>query len=327
MLRPPNFSPIFAVKFIHMAKINHKYPLKITLAALLIVLAVVFGVYGAGIYQIYHFNSKMEIPDGPDNLILTIHPDSAGFVHDAVDCAVTIDMGSRHSFITAETLARLKGLGYDAQEQQTLLYTTDQSGHYRIYTRKVVMPVKFLTDSVGTDTVTFNHVELLISNREEGNLLGMDFLEKFVLAHDKHTGAISLLRAVPDSAAFVTDLNGHDSAIGDLFGYSRRVYVSLMVNDETPENYYLDTGRGMRSCALVQPKKNISKATTPVRRDSISGMMIQDNCRVQIGDRMRFAQVTYSDSLHTDEYSINPFTALNRSVILDLPQKKLYYAH
>lgn len=309
-----------------MAKNTQTYPLRVTLAALFVVLAVIIGVYGAGIYQIYHFNSKMEIPEGDDNLIVRLQPDEKGFVYDAFGCPVTIDMGSRHSFITPETLAYLKGLGYDAQEQQTLLYTTDQSGHYRIYTRKVVMPVKFLTDSTATDTIAFRHVELLISNREEGNLLGMDFLERFVIAHNKETGAISLMRSVPTDVAFVSDLNGHDSAIGDLFGYSRRVYLSLVVNDEAPQNYYLDTGRGMSSCALVQPKKNISKATTPVRLDTLTGMMTQENCRVQIGDRMRFARVTYSDSLHTDDYSINPFTALNRNVVLDLPDKKLYYA-
>lgn len=299
--------------------------MRVTLAAIFIVLAVILGVYGAGVYQIYHFNDKMEIPDGKDNCIVRFAPDENGMVYTAHGAPYTIDMGSRHSFISPKTLDRLKAEGVNAEEQQTLLYTIDQSGHYRIYTRKVVMPMYFFADTASTDVVTFNNVELLISDRVDGNVLGMDFLEKFVIERDKDAETVSLLRHVPDNYIFVCDLNGHDSAIGDLFGYSRRIYIPLKVNDEEYQNYYFDTGREIRSCMLVQPLKDISKATTPVRIDSVTGMATQENCRVQIGDRMRFAKVTYADTLHTDKYSINPFRAFNRSVVMDLPAKKLYY--
>ena len=308
-----------------MTKQTHKYPLRVTLAAIFIVLAVILGVYGAGIYQIYHFNGNMEIPDGDDNRIVRFLPDEKGLIYTAKGIPYTLDMGSRHSFITPETLKHLKDEGADAEEQQTLLYTIDQSGHYRIYTRKVVMPMYFFADTASTDIVTINNVEMLISDREEGNVLGMDFLEKFVISRNKDTELISLLRHVPDNYDFVCNLNGHDSAIGDLFGYSRRVYIPLKVNDEDIQNYYLDTGRGIRTCMLVQPLKDIAKATSPVRIDSVTGLATQENCRVQIGDRMRFAKVTYADTLHTDKYSINPFLVFNRSIVLDLPAKKLYY--
>ena len=76
---------------------------------------------------------------------------------------------------------------------------------------------------------------------------------------------------------------------------------------------------------IVQPLKDINKATSPVRIDSVTGLSVQENCRVQIGDRMRFAKVTYADTLHTDKYSVNPFRMFNRSIVLDIPGKKLYY--
>lgn len=283
------------------------------------------GVYAAGIYQIFHFNGNMEIPAGEDNLIVRFKPDEKGIIHSVNGAAVTIDMGSRHSFITPSTLERLKREGYETEEQQTLLFTTDVSGNYHIYTRKVVMPIYFYTDTASTDVVSFKNVELLIADREGSNVLGMDFLEKFVIERDKDDETVSLLRHVPKNYDFVCDLNGHDSAIGDLIGYSRRVYIPLKVNDEESQNYYLDTGRGISSCMIVQPLKDISKATSPVRIDSVTGLQTQENCRVQIGDRMRFAKVTYADSLHTDKYSINPFRVFNRSIVLDLPAKKLYY--
>lgn len=308
-----------------MKKGNKKYTLRTTLLSLLVIVAVLLGVYAAGIYQIYHFNSEMEIPEGTDNVIARFSPDDDGYIYDASGNRVTLDMGSRHSFISRKSLEKLKSEGYDAKEQQTLIYTTDQSGHYKIYTRKVVMPVCFYVDPDSDDTVTFDNVEILISDREDGNVLGMDFVEKFVVERDKDTGDISLLRDVPDQYTYVCDLNGHDSALGDIIGYSRRVYLTLQVNDDDPKNYYLDTGSGIRSCELVQPLKDISKATSKVVVDSVTGMATQNYCRVLIGNRMRFARVTYSDSLHTDEYSINPFKVFNRSVVLDLPNKKLYY--
>ena len=75
----------------------------------------------------------------------------------------------------------------------------------------------------------------------------------------------------------------------------------------------------------MQPLKNASKATSRVYTDSVSGLLTQDNCRVMIGNRMRFARVTYADSLHTDKYSINPFKVFNRSIVMDLPNHRLYY--
>ena len=308
-----------------MAKKRNKYPLRTLLLSAIVIVAVLLGVYAAGVYQIYHFNSEMVIPEGEDNLISTFLPDNDGHVFTTTGQAVTIDMGSRHCFITNETLERMKDDGYPLVEYPTLIYTTDQSGHYRIYTRKVVMPVNLFVRPDSDEVVTFNNVELLISDSKEGNILGMDFLERFVIERDIETGYISLLRNVPNDYTFVCDINSHDSTIGDIIGYSRRVYIPLQVNDEEPQNYYFDTGRGIRTCELVQPIRNVNRATSNVYVDSLTGLITQDNCRVVIGNRMRFARVTYSDSLHTDKYSINPFRVFNRSIVMDLPDRKLYY--
>lgn len=307
-----------------MTKNSKKYPVKTFVLSLLVILAVLVGVYAAGVYQIYHFNGEMTIPDGDDNVIVSVVPDEDGLVYTATGHGVTIDMGSRHCFISQKTLDQFKREGYPAIEYPTIIYTTDPSGRYRIYTRKVVMPVLFNSPD-STALVRFDNVELFISDESEGNVLGMDFLEKFVIERDFRSGRISFLRNVPDNYTFVCDINGHDSTIGDLIGYSRRVYIPLQVNDDDPQNYYFDTGRGIRSLELVQPLKNVKGATSKVYVDSITGLMTQDNCRVLVGNRMRFARVTYSDSLHTDRYSINPFRVFNRSIVMDLPNHKLYY--
>ncbi|MDE6146220.1 MAG: hypothetical protein K2O38_06280 [Muribaculaceae bacterium] len=307
-----------------MKKQNRK-TIRTFLLSLLVILAVLLGVYAAGIYQIVHFNSEMVIPDGDNNRLVTFRPDEQGLIYTTTGQPVTIDMGSRHCFITTATLTNFKRCGYPATEYPTLILTSDQSGHYRIYTRKVVMPIILFVHPDTTEIVRFENVELLISDKEEGNVIGMDFLERFVIERDVDTGEIALLRNVPQNYTYVCDINSRDSSIGDIIGYSRRMYIPLRVNDDEPQNYYMDTGRGIRSCELVQPVKNISKATSNVYADPETGMMTQDNCRVMIGNRMRFARVTYSDTLHTDQYSINPFKIFNRSIALDLPNRKLYY--
>ncbi len=308
-----------------MKKRTNRYSRKTYIISLLVILAAIGGIYAAGVYQIYHFNSEMVIPDTPGNEIVVFKQDHDGYIQTPSQQLVTLDMGSRHSFITPESLEALKEQGYDAKEQQTLIYTTDQSGHYHIYTRKVVMPVVLYARPDSSEIITFDNVELLISSRNEGNVLGMDFLERFVIEGNKETKTISLLREVPKNYDYVSDINGHDSTLGDLLGYSRRIYITLQVNDEAPQNYYFDTGRGIRSCQLVQPLKNANRATSKVYVDSVSGLMTQDFCRVLVGNRMRFARVTYSDSLHTDNYSINPFRVFNRSIVIDIPNRKLYY--
>lgn len=308
-----------------MIKARKKYPLRTLILSVFVIVAVLLGVYAAGVYQIYHFNSGMIIPEGDDNLIATFIPDKDGLLYTTIDQAVTVDMGSRHCYITTETLERLKSKGHPVTEYPTLIYTTGPAGKYHIYTRKVVLPVELYIHPDSDKVITFDNVELLIWDSKEGNILGMDFLERFVIERDTDTGYISLLRHVPDGYSYVCDINGHDSTIGDIIGYSRRVYIPLQVNDEAPQNYYFDTGRGIKSCELVQPLKNATRATTTVYVDSVTGLLTQDNCRVLVGDRMRFARVTYSDSLHTDKYSINPFRVFNRSIVMDLPHRKLYY--
>ncbi len=309
-----------------MLKERKKYSLRTFVLSVIVIAAVLLGVYAAGVYQIYNFNNEMTIPEGEDNLIASFIPDSEGHIRTASGQAVRLDMGSRHCYITTETLAKMKEAGYPLVEYPTLIYTTGPAGKYHIYTRKVVMPVSLNVHPDSDKVVTFNNVELLIWDSKDGNTLGMDFLESFIIERNVETGVISLLRKVPDDYTYVCDINGHDSTVGDIIGYSRRVYIPLQVNDEAPQNYYFDTGRGIRSCELVQPLKNATRATTKVYADSVTGLATQDNCRVLIGNRMRFARVTYSDSLHTDKYSINPFRIFNVSFVMDLPNRKLYYS-
>lgn len=293
--------------------------------SLLLLLAVVAGVYAAGVYQICRFNSHLDVPETGRNLLARFALDEQGNLYSPSGKVVTLDMGSRHTFINRKTLDEFKREGYPAFEVPTLIFTTDQNGHYRLYTRKVTMPM-LLTDPNAPDSILhLGNAELLIATDDHPNVIGMDTLEHFVVGRDADTGEISFYRNVPEGYSLVSELNGGDMTVAEMIGYNRRLYIPLQVNDDNAQNYYFDTGKTIRGLDLVQPLGNIERAKSPVVSDSASGLMVQPKCRVIVGQRVRFADVAYSDTLHTDKYSLNPFRLFTQSFVIDVPGKKLYY--
>lgn len=296
---------------------------KTLLLSVLTLVVVLLGVYASGVYQIVHFNKGMVVPETDSNLLAQITLNERGTFVSPSGKEVILDMGSRHSFLTQATLDELKREGYPAKEYPTLIFTTDHSGHYRLFTRKVVMPI--LLPGVDGKVLRLDNAEMLIADPTTGNIIGMDCLERFVVERSVDTGVISLYRTMPEGYRPVARLAGHDSKLGDILGYSRRVYLPLVVNDQPVENYYLDTGRGMLNHTLVQPYRNKEMATTKVFLDSISGLYKQREGRVMVGNRMKFTSVTYCDTLHTDDYSVNPFRMFNKnSIAMDLPNRMFY---
>lgn len=293
--------------------------------SILVLLGVLGAVYSAGVYQIYHFNSKMEVPDTGQNLIATFSLDEYGRIETPSGAKVYFDMGSRHCFIDYETLEHFRANGYPIQEVPTLIFTADHSGRYRLFTRKVVMPVGIKVTNRPDSVARFENVELLISNHENGNIVGMDFLERFCIEHDTNTGLVSFYHTAPDGYVTVDDLHSHDSMLSDLLGYSRRVYIPLSVNDQPQKNYFLDTGYSMRNIGLVQPEGDVKTATSPVVTDPETGLLTQAQCGVFIGNRYKVTTMVYCDTLHTDEYSLNPFVLFDRNFCLDIPNQKLLF--
>ncbi len=292
-------------------------------ASVMVLLAFVVGVYAAGVYQISHFNDKMLIPEGADNVLAQLDLNSRGTFRSPSGLEVAIDMGSRHSFITKDAVKHLESIGYPICKFPTLLLTHNYVGRYHVYTQKVSMPVRL----PGPDgDCRLENCEMLIEDNEAGNIIGMDLLRYFVLEHEAATNRVKLLRNVPDDYVFVSHISATDRPIVSLSGIKRRVYITLAVNDANPADYFFDTGPSMAGLQLIQPLSNAKQATSPVVPDSITGLMTQQECRVMVGNRMKFAPVAYCDTVHTDDYSINPFNFFYpNDIVLDLPRMQLLY--
>lgn len=296
----------------------------IVLSALFLAL-VLIGVYAAGVFQIYHINSRMKIPETGHNLVAELKLDEENMFATPSGQRVSFDMGSRHCFINESTLEHFKQVGYPIREVPTLAFTIDPNGHHRVFTRKVTMPMLLTAPNQPDSIIRIDDCELFIVDDSNENVLGMDFISRFVVGYKPSASTVSIYRSVPDGYVTVSEINSHDSNLGDMLGYSRRVYIPLEVNDEHANNYYFDTGANMSKISMIQPINDIRAATSEVRLDSASGLYYQDYCRVLIGNRLRYARVVYSDTIHTDYYSINPFRLFNQSVIIDIPGKRLMF--
>lgn len=289
----------------------------------MVLLLFVFGVYAAGVYQLSHFNDKMIVPEGTDNLLAEIDINSRGTFRSPSGLEVILDMGSRHSFITEEAVEHLRSIGYPIEVFPTLLCTQNYSGRYRVYTRKVSLPVRL---PAPRGECRLENCEMLIENNEAGNIIGMDLLRYFVVAHEAADNRVKLLRNVPEDYVFVSHLSATDKPLISLSGLKRRVYITLAVNDANPEDYFFDTGPSMVGLQLIQPLDNAKQATSPVAPDSVTGLMTQQECRVMVGNRMKFAPVAYCDTVHTDKYSINPFNFFTpNDIVIDFPRLQLLY--
>ena len=299
--------------------------LKIALCLAVLIPLAVIGVYSYGLYQIFHFNSQMQYPEPADGSpIVEFRLDSLNRITTLHGQQVMVDMGSRHCFISPQTVDALQAMGYPISRSRCLIWTTDPNGRRRFYTSRVVMPMAFAAPERG-DSVVIDGCELFVTPDDSGNLLGMDFLEKFAVEYDHDGHLLRLYSTAPSEYIPVLTLCSHDSRLGDVFGYSRRAYIPLAVNDNKRHNYYLDTGPAMDGLELVMPHDESIKAHSKLYLDPRTGLPTQAHCPVMLGNRMRLCKITFSDDLRADDYSINPFNAFDQDFVLDYPTHRLLF--
>lgn len=294
------------------------------LLSLLILAAVVVGVYSFGVWQVHRLNDKLFYPATKSGLIASFPLADDCTLVSISGQRVYFDMGSRHSFIRRDIKDQLKAEGYPMEEIPVLMYTTDCDGHYNLYTQKVRLNILFPNPEEPDSTYEVKNVELLVSDDPYDNLIGMDVLQHVVVEHINETDKIRLYHSLPEGYEEVCDIEVHESPLGHIISPSRRASIKLAVNDDEPRDYFFDTGGKMRAFELVQPTSKLHSATSTVRVDSTTGLAVQDHCRVSFGNRLRYCDVVYSDTLHTDDYSVNPLKLFNQDIVIDFPNQKLY---
>lgn len=299
---------------------SRKKTLRISLLLLAMVLG---GVYAYNIWQLSHLNSNPQFQEISGNLISRFKAGQTTSINPVSGNIVYFDLGSRHSFINRRSVERLDSMGFTPKYSPTCVYTTDADGHYHLFTRKVTTDITLPNPELPDSMFIIRNAELLLVDNDHPNVFGMDFLRNIVIERLWPEGIISFYKEVPEGYSPVCDITVHDSPLGNYIGSAGRASIRLAVNDEAPRDYFLDTGGNMRDIEVVQPKANMLSATSAVEIDSITGYYIQRRCRVSFGNRMRFSNVVYCDTLHTDEFSVNPLQLFDQDFVIDMRGRRL----
>lgn len=303
-------------------KINiRRKPLLIFLAAVFLLFVLC---YTYNTWQIRSLNANPQFDPSESNMIARFSLNDSCTIYSVGGQPVNFDMGSRHSFISKESLKQIIASGLPVKESSTLIYTKDSDGHFHWYTKKATLDVFLPNPELPDSAYYIRNVELLVSDAPGNNVFGMDLLKYMVIEHSCDTDELIIYRHVPnDGYVPVSDITLHDNMFGDFFGRTNRASVTLTVNDDKSREYFFDTGGKMRHYEIVQPEDCRTNATTAVIRDTVYDYWVQQDCRVSFGNRMRFSTVVYANNLHTDDYSANPLRLFDQDCIIDFPGRQL----
>lgn len=293
------------------------------LLSILLLLVVLGGVYVYSVWQLSNLNASPQYQQIKGNLISRFNAGYTSTISPVSGNVVNFDLGSRHSFINRKSAHRLDSLGWPAKFYPTLIYTVDVDGRYRLFTQKVVIDVTLPNPELPDSIYLIKNVELLVTDDRHPNVFGMDLLRDLVIEHLWPEGTVSLYKEVPQGYYPVCDITVHDSPLGNYVGSTGRASVKLAVNDEPEREFFFDTGGNMNGLEIVEPYSNRHSAMTKVEIDSVTGFPTQRRCRVNFGNRMRFSNVVYCDTLHTDEYSVNPLVLFDQDFVIDMKGRKL----
>lgn len=290
------------------------------LISLLTLLLVVVGVYGYSVWQLSRLNTSYRFMESKGNLIASFQVTPENSVVQPSGNTIFLDLGSRHSFISEDDALRLRALGYNVEFRNTLLLTTDWVGRYRLFTRIAHLDITLLNPDMPDSTFVIHDADLILLPKGNPTIMGMDLLSNFVIERVLPENIVNFYKQVPPGYTTVSRLKIY--TMGNT-GTTGRAAISLVVNDEDPHDYYLTTGTSMSRHELVQPYDNIHTATTKVTKDPQTGLYTQHQCRVNFGNRLRYSSVVYADTIHTDDYSINPLNFFDQDFVLDMPGRRL----
>jgi hypothetical protein len=164
---------------------------------------------------------------------------------------------------------------------------------------------------------------MFIADKNDDNILGMDFLERFCVDCKIPSQQISLYRYAPDNYVPIARIKAYGNSIADWLGYSKLYYCTLQVNDETPHNFYFDSGCRMQRVKMVQPTNDTLIAADRLSIGRTSGYPVQRHCRVRVGDRLKFCTVAYVDNIGQHDYLINPFRFFTQDFVIDFKHEQL----
>lgn len=249
------------------------------------------------------------------------------------------DTGADFSSITEDDLKRLDSLGYKVTESTYPIFGRDGKGDLRFETKRYTVELPLYQWDVNTDSIGNTTAKCLFSNsnllkgidfapsRTGFSVLGMDFIEKFIVEHRAKEGLIALYLEEPTGYESGEKIYKSRSLI-PMLTLSHRYYINLTINNDT-RGYFLDTG--IRQAFVKRPKSalplELNKAlldTIPSYRGSFPAIA-NPNGWVSIGNRQGKTKVFYYDD-DEEDYAINPLNIIKDiDMLFDFPHQSLKF--
>jgi len=249
------------------------------------------------------------------------------------------DTGADFSSITEEDLKGLDSLGYKVTESTYPIFGRDGKGDLRFETKRYTVELPLYQWDVSTDSVgntkakcLFSKVNVLKSvdfapSRTGFSVLGMDFIEKFIVEHRAKEGLVALYFEEPTGYEPGGKIYKSISPI-HWITLSHRYYINLTINNDT-RGYFLDTG--IRQAFVKRPKSALPLELNKALLDTVSSYrgafpaIINPNGWLAIGNRQGKTPVFYYDD-DEEDYAINPLNIINDiDMLFDFPHKSLKF--
>lgn len=242
-----------------------------------------------------------------------------------------IDTGCDFSSLTAEDRAKLEAMGYDVRESLYPVVGRDGFGDKKVALKRYTVDLPIYNFTVKTDSTgrfmghepgdrlvsVIRNVDFVDS--ESGfSVLGIDFLEKFVVEYRYGEQSIAFLYKLPEAYVdSIPMLVANNPAEAIWLG--NRYYMSFSV-DHRPHDFMVDTG--LHRVKVKQPrddakwsKHKLAKTTAKSYRGQYE-CLVDDKAWLEAGNRAGSYEVSYYDN-DEENYAVNPLTMFRQDAAID----------
>lgn len=257
----------------------------------------------------------------------------AGFVTVAPGLRFRIDTGSDMSYITPEDLALLDSMGYKVEKKFYPAIGRNTLGKYdyALTRYRVDFPAYCWSDDSIPQPIedtknVFHNVDFAVSP-SDFSVLGIDFLENFMVEHRVNTNSIALYKelAPVDYEQCQVIERRKSPLLWPLMGH--RYYVNMAVSHNT-SRYFIDSG--MRGAFMKLPMADTDNSITTYMDTTMCSFIgefpakLDVNTMIQIGTRQGQTGVYYFDSTE-EPYATNPFNMQGYNMVIDFPNRRLLF--
>lgn len=250
-----------------------------------------------------------------------------------------LDTGADYSSITDRDRHFLDSLGYKATESFYPILGRDGRGNIRLNTKRYTMPLPFYmwdttTDSLGklNQSINYNAVNVLQNidfapSDDEFSVLGIDFLEKFIIEYRANENMLAFYFDEPDGYEFCENIKRSQSPL--FWPYlGHRYYIDASIDTEKTA-YFLDTG--IQRAFVHRPVSELPLNIEKTINDTIHSLRgdipaIADYSGwLKIGEREGSTTIYYYNN-DEESHAINPLNMFdNLDILLNFPAQQIEF--